>query len=132
MGEHFSCYRCGHSLDALPFPLGRRDLCLGCSAELHVCRMCRMYAPAEPEECAEEDAVHVADKERANFCDYFKPSPAAFSGEFLEAQTRAKAELAALFGEGSRGASGDAPGDLREGSGPRNDPLTRAEELFKS
>ncbi len=91
-----------------------------------------MYDPRVPGECAEEDALDVTDKEGANFCDYFKPSPAAFSGEHLEAQTRARTELTTLFGEEPMGAPDDAPGKAREGSGPPDDPLSRAEELFNS
>ena len=127
MSEHLSCYRCGHSLDSLPLPLGRRDECPGCTAELHVCRMCHMYDPREPNQCAEEDALEVNEKERANFCDYFKPSASAFSPEFLEAEGKAKSELAQLFGDD------DSAGDnAPDGASESDEALSRAEDLFKS
>jgi hypothetical protein len=68
-----ACYRCGASLESLTLPLSRRDLCPHCSVELHVCRMCRHYAPSLPDACNEEDAEEVRNKTSANFCDYFSP-----------------------------------------------------------
>ena len=131
MRELLFCYRCGHSLETLPLPLGRRDECPNCVAELHVCRMCLLYDPREPTGCSEEDALEVFEKERANFCDYFKPDPDAYSPGLVEAQSRAESQLASLFGderaseEGKQAASGD--GDTVEEDHSRR----QAEELFK-
>jgi len=40
----------------------------------------------------------VKDKQAANFCDYFRPTPSAYRPEALSAADKAKAELEALFG----------------------------------
>ena len=130
MSESLACFRCGHSLDSLPLPLGRRDECPGCTAELHVCRMCQMYDPREPNQCAEEDALEVNEKERANFCDYFKPSPSAFSPEFMEAQGKATSELAQLFGDDASASPDEDSGS--GGPSESDEALSRAEDLFKS
>jgi hypothetical protein len=71
--------------------------CPQCRVHLHVCRMCRNYAPRRPTGCSEDDAQEVRDKASANFCDYFKPKPGAFDGAELAAETQARAQLDALF-----------------------------------
>lgn len=130
MSEHISCYRCGDSLDAIPLPFGRRDECLNCIAELHVCRMCIMYDARESNSCKEEDALEVTEKERANFCEYFKPNPKAYAPGFTEAQDRAISELTTLFST-NRGNNKteillDEPSNASE-----DEVLNRAEDLFK-
>ena len=119
MGDQMSCYRCGHSLEVLPLPLGRRDECPGCTADLHVCRMCRMYDRREPTGCTEEDALEVTEKERANFCDYFKPSDSAYDASFSAGEQKAKGDLTALLGDG------DEAGPAEDGV------LGDADKLFK-
>lgn len=118
------CYRCGASLAALSLPLARLDLCPDCSVELHVCRMCRHYAPSAPEGCDEDDAPEVRNKTAANFCDYFQPTPEAFDGRAQRAENKARAELEALFG-------GDAGAKPENGTEPGDDSLQRAEDLFR-
>jgi hypothetical protein len=120
-----ACYRCGTSLEALSLPLARLDLCPECDVELHVCRMCKNYAPSAPDGCSEEDALEVRNKTTANFCDYFEPSPNPFDGRELKADNRARAELDALFGTSDR--STDESGELSE----TDRILDQAEALFK-
>jgi len=120
-----SCYRCGSSLEALSLPLARLDLCPGCGVELHVCRMCRHYAPTAPDACLEDDANEVLNKAAANFCDYFDPNPNAFDGREKRAEDAARSQLNALFGDGDLSPSPDA--DPTEA----DQALQRAEDLFR-
>lgn len=122
--EQLRCYRCGHSLAALSLPLSRLEECPSCTVHLHVCRMCRNYAPRRPSGCSEDDAPDVRDKTSANFCDYFKPSPSAFDPAPAAADARARADLDALFGGGAREAQ-QPPSD---GGDPA---IAIAEALFK-
>lgn len=92
------CWKCGASLDALSLPLSRLDECKQCGAELHVCKLCEWYSTSVAKHCREPIAEEVKDKERANFCDYFKPRPNAYSRDAQTAAEKAKAELDALFG----------------------------------
>lgn len=101
MSEPLACYRCGASLAVLSLPLGRRDECPSCRAELHVCRMCVHYAPRLSRGCDEDDAPDVRNRESANFCDYFKPSPKAYDAAGAAREAAARDELARLFGEAS-------------------------------
>jgi len=118
------CYRCGASLSGLPMPLSRLEECPGCTVQLHVCRMCVNFDQQRPKGCTEDDAIEVRDKKSANFCDYFKPRENAFTPDDIEADTAARQDLAALFGEAS--APGDESTDLI-----RPDPLAEARSLFE-
>lgn len=92
------CWRCGQSLAGLPLPLGRSAECSACHASLHVCKLCEFYDPRVAEQCREPIADFVQDKERANFCDYFKPAPGAYTPPDEQAAHSAQADLNALFG----------------------------------
>ena len=78
-------------------PIGRRDDCAACGASLRVCRMCAFYDRNVSKACREPMADEIADKEQANFCDYFRArgGPPAAAGD--EAAV-AREKLAALFG----------------------------------
>lgn len=52
--------------------VGRRDTCPHCMADIRCCKMCQFYDPKAYNECRETQADRVQDKEKANFCDYFK------------------------------------------------------------
>lgn len=96
------CWNCGASLADLSLPLRRLDECPQCHAELHVCKLCEWYSLGVAKHCRETVAEEVGDKERANFCDYFKPRPDAYSAAGLDAAAKAQAELDALFGGGKK------------------------------
>lgn len=116
------CYRCGESLDALTLPFSRRDECPSCTAHVHVCRMCVYFDPAVPKQCREDDAEEVTEKERVNFCEWFKPAADAFDPVRARKAAKAQSALAALFG-----------GDDQSVDGPLDDddPLKQAEDLFR-
>jgi hypothetical protein len=120
MSHDIACFRCGASLASLSLPLSRRDECPDCSAHLHVCRMCRHFDPAAVNQCLEDDAEEVRDKERVNFCEWFVPTEAAFNPAAKAEADRAKQSLDALFGDG------DAPAEDAAAA------LTDAEKLFRS
>jgi hypothetical protein len=111
----------------LSLPLARLDLCPECNIELHVCRMCKQYAPTAPDACAEDDAPEVRNKTTANFCDYFDPDPEVFDGSERQAEVAARARLDALFGNGVSKQSGE-----REEKSSAEKLLDQAEELFKN
>lgn len=96
------CWKCGASLADLSLPLRRLEECRQCHAELHVCKMCEWYSTSVAKHCREPVAEEVKDKERANFCDYFKPRQDAYSAPDVDAASKAQAELDALFGGGGK------------------------------
>lgn len=88
--------------------------------------MCQLYRPRLPTGCAEDDVEEVREKERANFCDYFTPSAEAYSPVEVGAQSEARMQLDALFGDDATGAKSDGTT-----SSPEDDARRRAEKLFK-
>lgn len=68
-----NCYKCAQTLsDTYKIMVGRRDTCPKCMADIRCCKMCMFYDPRAYNECRESSADRVQDKEKANFCDYFK------------------------------------------------------------
>ena len=118
MSNELSCYRCGASLEELTPPISRQDECPSCTVYLHVCRMCQFFDPGVPKQCTEDDAEEVFEKERVNFCEWYKPSPVAFDPRQAQEENRARNQLASLFGEDEAVDADDAQ-------------LSDAEDLFK-
>ena len=91
------CYRCGTSLEKLTLPLSRRDQCPECRVDLHVCKMCVHYDKSVPRQCREDGAEDVKEKDRLNFCDWYKPSEKAFDADRKAEEDAARSALDALF-----------------------------------
>lgn len=108
MSNFLVCWKCGASLADVLIPFSRREECPACHADLHVCRMCEFYDTSVSRSCREPIADEVRDKERANFCGYFKPIPDAYQARDGTAADEAKAKLSSLFGDadGSEDGSG--------------------------
>lgn len=90
------CFFCGSTL-----PEGRigfRDLCPVCSKEIHVCRNCGFFKPGVYRDCTETVPEAVRDKDRLNFCEYFKPGGKAQDGGPAAKAKAAKASFDELFG----------------------------------
>jgi hypothetical protein len=75
--------------------VGRRDGCPACAGDVRCCKMCQFYDPKAYNECRESSADRVADKEKANFCDYFKIGSLGTNPDKQRQDALAKA--AALF-----------------------------------
>jgi len=67
------CWSCARGL--LSADYGREQSCRGCGKPTRVCRNCRHYAPGRPNDCVEPMAEPVLEKMKANFCEYFEPTP---------------------------------------------------------
>jgi hypothetical protein len=81
--------------------------------------MCRNFDATVPSQCSEDDAEDVADKEKANFCEWFVPSESAFDPTLKANADAAQQALDSLFGEADATvASAD-------------DSIDEAEKLFK-
>ena len=91
-------WTCGAALAALTLPLRRLDECPACRAELHACRLCVEYDTRVAKHCREPTAEEVRAKDRANFCDHFKPRAGAYQAPDRAAIDEARAALDKLFG----------------------------------
>lgn len=101
------CWKCGTTLRNLLLPFSRYEECSTCKADLHACISCKNYAANLSDSCREDRAEFVLDKDKANFCDYFKVNPKAYSKKDDAAAKAAKAGLAELFGEDSESITED-------------------------
>ncbi len=87
----WSCQTVAESIETI----SRTQECVKCLVDLHCCRMCKFYEESTSNGCKETQAEYVHRKEKANFCDYFKPG---IQGIVEESKADdAKAKLNALF-----------------------------------
>lgn len=88
-----TCWYCGEQLGPLDY--GRADTCKKCGRDTKACKGCQNYDTSANNHCHEDQAERVVDKERSNFCDYFKPK----SGKGTSSNSRdaMKAAAEALF-----------------------------------
>jgi len=87
------CWYCGSPVtDEEPF--GRSLLCKDCGRDLRCCKNCRFFLPGSRGDCAETNAEPAADKERANFCDWFSLDPKFRGQSGGQAKERGKAASA--------------------------------------
>ena len=66
------CWKCKKEIPLEK--VSRLDECPLCHADLHVCKACDFYESGAHNDCRETSADMVTEKERANFCDYFRYS----------------------------------------------------------
>ena len=88
------CWHCGTTLTALDF--GRQDTCKKCGRDTRTCKACIHFDPASNNQCRENQADRVVDKERSNFCDYFKAN-ANLTASGAASRDALKAAAEALF-----------------------------------
>ena len=92
--KKYICWSCRHELD-MTTRVQRRDECPACGADLHVCKNCRFWDPGYANECRENTAYYIRDREKANFCmaHEFKSTTDADAAEANDARDK----LEALF-----------------------------------
>ncbi len=73
----------------------RLDRCDSCGRDTHACKNCEFHDRSFNNECRESQADRVVDKEKSNFCDFFKPSDRA--GGSAASKDALKAAAEALF-----------------------------------
>jgi hypothetical protein len=75
--------------------IGFRDACDRCRADLHVCLNCAHHDTSAYNGCRESSSERILDRDRANRCEYFRPtSKARAAGEDRD---EAMADLESLF-----------------------------------
>lgn len=79
------CHKCGAPVGREQ--VSRRDECEGCGADLRVCLNCTFYDEKRANQCFEPQAEKVKEKDRSNYCDYFR-----FREEGQKQEGKAEAE----------------------------------------
>jgi hypothetical protein len=64
------CFFCGAEVEVID-RVGRLDECPSCKRDLHACLQCKFYDRSSHNQCRETQSGYIADKERANFCEFF-------------------------------------------------------------
>lgn len=59
--------------------------------------MCQFFDASVPRQCQEDGAEDVREKERLNFCDWYKPSDSAFDASRKDEEDAAVAAAEDLF-----------------------------------
>jgi len=68
-----TCHKCGKPLsDTYKIMVSRSDSCSSCMADIRCCKNCQFYDAKAYNECREPMADRITEKEKANFCDFFK------------------------------------------------------------
>jgi hypothetical protein len=99
MPHDIQCWKCGAALAHLLLPFGRQETCRQCSADLHCCKLCGQFDPRAYQQCRDPTVEEVRNKERANFCDHYRPVAGSWKGGTTTAADAARAELDKLFGK---------------------------------
>ena len=77
----------------------RASACSSCGKDLKICYNCRFYSPGAHNDCLETSAEPVRDKDRSNFCDYFKfKESGAAEPDSPAGRDHAKEDFLKLFG----------------------------------
>lgn len=89
-----NCYHCGSPI--AENNLGRQDTCEKCGRDTRVCRNCKHYDRSHNNECREEQAQRVVEKEKATFCEWFQPRSGGL-GAGAPGKDQLKSAAEALF-----------------------------------
>jgi len=97
MEHDMLCYFCSAEIGSQD-RIFRTDSCPACGKDLHACVQCQFYDPHAHNQCREPKAEFQANRERANFCEYFQPSEAGRAVKKRpDTSTKAKKALENLF-----------------------------------
>ena len=66
-----TCHHCGRELQLFSAKVERTAGCPYCHSDLKVCLNCRLHDPGANNQCSEPQAEWCAEKEKANFCEFF-------------------------------------------------------------
>jgi hypothetical protein len=92
----YLCFHCHEAL-TLDGKVSRHDQCPHCGRDLRCCRNCEFYDEYAHNQCREPQTEYVPDRERSNFCEYFKFRSSEGGRPQMDAKEKAKAEWEALF-----------------------------------
>jgi len=93
------CWKCGTEIAEISGvrKVLRTDTCSKCDSDLHACKNCQFHDRQYHNECRENQAEWVSDKERANYCDYFTPSARAAGTTAKSPTDQVKSAFDGLF-----------------------------------
>jgi hypothetical protein len=88
--DDVACYKCEKNLTlSASQKITRHEECEYCFASLRCCKMCHFYDISSYNDCKEPMANRIIEKEKANFCDYYKLKGLGEASASKEALTNA-------------------------------------------
>lgn len=93
------CYSCNETLDVhIDANVGRAESCPKCRSDVRCCLNCIHYNTNSYNECKETNAERITNKQKANFCDYFRMGSGKISGSsYNSKEIEARKKLDDLF-----------------------------------
>ena len=86
------CYKCDAQIElSIGKDVSRSEECPSCYCSIRCCFMCEFYDKSSYNECREPTAERIVDKEKANFCDFFKLSGSKTTNEKEDLLAKANA-----------------------------------------
>jgi hypothetical protein len=92
------CHKCKKEI-GVEGKVMREDLCPHCGASLHCCLNCHFYDEYAHNKCREPKTEWVTDREKSNFCEYFRFKEGSGESGGDERSKKAREELKRLFGK---------------------------------
>ena len=92
-----TCYACGQQIDK-QISIVRTAVCPTCDKDLKVCLNCEFYSPGSHWDCRETISERVAEKDKANFCDFFRYKESTESAAERKKDNKTKEDFFKLFG----------------------------------
>ncbi len=91
------CYFCGAVIDD-SVRVYRETTCPNCGKDLKICYNCAFYSPGSHWDCKESIGEPVREKDRANFCEYFRFKEVKNTDK-PDKVSKSKEDFKKLFGE---------------------------------
>ena len=96
MNIEVTCFQCGTKLefqDTIP----RTSECNKCRSDVRCCKNCEFYDPKVYNDCRETQADPIRERDRANFCGFFKVKSPSGGGSAVSSKEAARLAAEALF-----------------------------------
>ena len=91
------CYACGYEFPD-DFKVFRTTDCPSCGRDVKVCLNCIFYSPGSHYDCRENVPEAVKEKDKSNFCEYFKLGGKSDGGKTEKKARNARSAFDNLFG----------------------------------
>lgn len=96
------CFSCKKELPIGDYPqisssISRSETCPHCLSDVRCCSNCNFFDPSSYNECRENSAERVVEKDRSNFCDYFSLKSDSNSDNKINAKEKQLSALDNLF-----------------------------------
>lgn len=90
------CWACGTEVKFSEY-VPQHEVCEKCAQYLHCCKNCEFYNERATQECEIPEIEFIAEKDKANYCDDFKPAGTGHVRRKTETEKFARDKFNDLF-----------------------------------